>query len=62
MTNFSKYVLFLWTLMTVCSCEGINEMAGLQDDNIGEEIIEILIHQETGLNLDLTPSTPENLT
>ncbi len=33
--------------------------AGLEDDNIGEEIVEGVIQSKTGLDVDLTPLSPE---
>jgi len=58
----SKYVLLSWTLVLVCSCSGINESVGLVDDNIVEQAVELLIENQTGLDIDLTPSSPTNLT
>lgn len=40
-------------------CEPVNAYFGLQDDNFAEEAIEAGIRYETGLDLDLTPSSPE---
>ena len=65
MTICSKYVLFLWTLVSICGCSGINESIGLRDENIYEELIEKIIESQIGLPsgmIDLTPSSPENLT
>lgn len=46
-------------LLCNCGCSVLNKKAGLPDDNIVEEIAESIIQNETGLNIDLTPSTPE---
>lgn len=43
-----------------CSCSYINKKFGLKDDNLGEELIEEAIEMKTGLDVDLTPSSPES--
>jgi hypothetical protein len=43
----------------LCSCSSINKQFGIQDDNPIEETVEEIIKVETGLNIDLTPDTPE---
>lgn len=53
-----KYIYIL-ALFACVSCSAVNKKVGLPDDNIIEEAAEILIDAETGLKLDLTPSTPE---
>lgn len=40
-------------------CSYLNEQLGLKDDNIIEEAIENKIEDATGLNLDLSPGSPE---
>lgn len=62
----SSYVIFLLLMVlfaTLCmwltSCSSINKMFGLKDDNVAEELIEQAIESKTGLNIDLTPSSPE---
>lgn len=40
-------------------CHYLNEKIGLKDDNELEEIVEKIIEQKTGLDLDLTPSSKE---
>ena len=37
----------------------INKKLNIEDDNIFEEMIEIVIEEKTGLDIDLTPTTPE---
>lgn len=44
---------------STAGCSFINKKAGLKDDNIAEELIESLIENKTGLDLDLSPETPE---
>lgn len=43
----------------LCSCGAINKKIGLEDDNPIEETVEEVIKIETGLNVDLTPDSPE---
>ncbi len=51
------------SLLAVCliltSCGSINKQLGLQDDNLIEESVEAVIKVQTGLDLDLTPESPE---
>ena len=47
------------TIITVAACSQINQKLGLPDDNLGEELIEAAIKIETGLDIDLTPDSPE---
>ena len=46
-------------ILSLQSCSMINKNLGLSDDNIGEEIVEAVINEQLGVNLDLTPSTSE---
>ena len=43
----------------VGGCSYINKNIGLQDDNIFEECIEEKIDEYTGIDIDLSPYTPE---
>lgn len=56
-----KKIVILAILMGLfCfGCSKCNEWLGLKDDNDGEEIIEQIIKNQTGMDLDLTPQTPE---
>lgn len=56
---FAKWVAVIATIMTLSGCEPVNRYLGLSDDNIGEELVETAIKIETGLDIDLTPSSPE---
>ncbi len=49
----------LFTLSFV-SCSELNEKIGLKDDNIAEEFLENVVESKTGLDVDFTPSTPED--
>lgn len=40
-------------------CSYLNQKAGLDPDNFVEESVEALIHEHSGLDLDLTPLSPE---
>lgn len=40
-------------------CHYLNQKVGLPDDNVIEELIEELIESKTGLDIDLTPGSPE---
>jgi hypothetical protein len=51
------FALSLLALMVACTkCQ---QKLGLQDDWAGEEIAESIIKQQTGLDIDLTPGSPE---
>tara|TARA_R110002096_G_scaffold88808_2_gene202741 strand:- start:450 stop:659 length:210 start_codon:yes stop_codon:yes gene_type:complete len=52
-------VLLILTVAFANGCSYVNEKLGLDDDWIGEEILEQVIEQETGLDLDLSPDSPE---
>lgn len=54
-----RYALLAILLITLDSCSMINKKVGLPDDNLIEECAEILLDVETGLNVDLSPSSPE---
>lgn len=53
-----RYFAFL-TFWLVASCSSINRYVGLPDDNIVEETAEFAIEEKTGLDIDLTPESPE---
>lgn len=36
-----------------------NKFSGANDDNIAEETAEVIIKENTGLDVDLSPATPE---
>jgi len=43
----------------VGGCSQLNKKAGLDDDHIFEEILEHHIEEQTGLDVDLSPSSKE---
>ena len=42
-------------------CSLLNEALQIKDDHILEEFIEEIIENETGMQIDLTPESPEKL-
>jgi hypothetical protein len=46
-------------MIVLSGCSGVNRKLGIQDDNLAEEIVEEAIQAKTGLDIDLTPATPE---
>lgn len=64
MPNFLKWIMriaFALILGTAIlnGCSYLNQKAGVKDDHVLEEIIEAQIEKELGIDIDLTPSTPE---
>lgn len=43
----------------VGGCSYMNNMVGLEDDNMLEEAVEHQIKENTGIDVDLTPESPE---
>jgi len=57
------FILLASCLIYCCiGCEGLNRKFGLMDDHPAEEILEQQIENEIGLDIDLTPSSPERYT
>lgn len=55
-----KNHLYLFIVLTIVnSCTPINSYFGLSDDNLIEESIELYLENEMGLDIDLSPETPE---
>ena len=53
-----KYLNSLWMMamiLCVTSCDQLNKKAGLPNDNLLEEMVEKVIKQESGEEVDLTP-------
>lgn len=46
-------------IFCLTSCEPINKYFGLKDDNVIEELSEMVLKKETGIDVDLTPSDAE---
>jgi len=53
-----KHIAIL-SLVLLCGCSTINEYLGFQDDNMVEEYLEERIENGIGVDLDLTPFSPE---
>jgi hypothetical protein len=59
----ASHSLFAVALLGCCvlsGCSYVNRFLGLDDDNVYEESIEGVIRYKTGLDVDLTPRSPEN--
>ena len=52
-------VSLMFLVLIVASCSYVNEYLGLPDDNFAEEIAEEVIEAKTGMDIDLTPGSPE---
>lgn len=46
-------------VVTFTACSQLNRYFGLEDDNVIEESVEKVIQGYTGMDIDLTPATPE---
>ena len=51
--------LCIFGLFGLLSCSYWNDYTGWEDDNAAEEVTEAVIKYETGLDIDLTPRSPE---
>ena len=57
---FVYFSLFLVLIgASAGGCSLLNEALQIKDDHILEEYLEMIIQNKTGLNLDLTPASPE---
>jgi hypothetical protein len=57
----SLIVGFLSIILVLGGCAYCNKKAGLEDDWIGEELLEEVIKNKVGIDIDLTPETPEKI-
>lgn len=60
-------IIFLTILAILCftSCgvvQKLDDMLGVPDDNVVEEMVENVIESKTGIDFDLTPRSPEKKT
>jgi hypothetical protein len=53
------FMVAVTSLLAITSCSAINKKLGLSDDNIAEELVEAMVEAKTGVDFDLTPSSPE---
>jgi len=60
--NIMKWTLVWVVLMCAAfgGCQFLNRQAGLEDDHELEEQIENILEHHTGIDLDLTPDSPED--
>ena len=59
--KYSMYIIgcFLFAIFAYIVVMSINSAYNLEDDNKIEENIECIVENVTGLDIDLTPMTPE---
>lgn len=62
--NLGKFFMKLLLLLVLAAgfmggCSYLNQKLGMRDDNIIEEAVENKIQDVTGLNIDLSPESPE---
>ena len=58
MIKISIYLVLIAAF--IGSCSYINDRFGLGDDHFAEEALEDFIKHETGIEIDLTPESPED--
>lgn len=51
----------IFLMMTLCMLGSCSFLKNYPQDNIAEEIVEDVIEKETGINVDLSPLTPEKI-
>ena len=54
-----SFFVFIFIASVVLSCSTLNNMFKIKDDHVLEEFSEAIIKKETGLDIDLTPESPE---
>lgn len=55
----AMYVIAITSIFVTGCVSYLNERAGLEDDNMIEESVEFAIEGYTGMDIDLTPGSPE---
>lgn len=55
-----KLIQWCSIALLATSCTSLNKKFGLSDDNIIEEVAEDVIDREFGVQVDLTPASPES--
>jgi len=50
---------FALCTVLLTGCSEFNKALDIPDDHLGEEVVEILIHYRIGIDIDLTPDSPE---
>ena len=59
MIYISKLVSLFFFVSMLTSCSYVNDYLGQDDDWVGEELAEFVLKTQTGIDVDLTPGTPE---
>lgn len=54
-----KMIALMALMLSLTSCSSINRYMGWSDDWWGEELFEFGVKTQTGVNVDLTPSSKE---
>lgn len=57
--NELKVMVAVWLTIFAVGCSYVNKKMGYTDDWIGEEFLEEVIEVKTGIDIDLTPTSPE---
>lgn len=57
--GLASILCLIGVISSVVLCVVLAKYMGLQDDNPIEEAVEEVIKEQTGLDIDLTPLTPE---
>jgi hypothetical protein len=55
-----KVLIAIWLIIMITGCSAIYKKYNIAEDNVGEEAIEEVIRAKTGIDFDLTPSSPEH--
>lgn len=55
----AMYVIAITSIFVTGCVSYFNDAAGLEDDNMIEESVEFAIEGYTGMDIDLTPGSPE---
>jgi len=57
---FRGIFIFICLVGIVCSCSYVSQKLGIdEEDGVVEELVEEIIHSQTGISIDLTPKSPE---
>ena len=54
-----SFFVFIFIASFVLSCSALNNMFKIKDDHVLEELSEAIIEKELGVDIDLTPESPE---
>lgn len=57
--NEMKVLIGILIVIFIVGCTALNQRMRLEDDHAGEELIEQVIEAKTGMDLDLSPNSPE---